>query len=654
MLDTSAKPYEINANFQFKTGTCLLYAENITISSSVKIPGKNLGIFGHSLSVTENVEIDVSGKSGSAGSQGVGKNGEDGKDGADAGTVWLFVQDIDDNATKKLTIKAFGGDGGRGGVATGPGNKGGNGGNGGKGGNIEFLYGSKDRSAVRTMRHLLGQPWPQMSLNLEKDMTGTGIPDRVRASNRPTVSMYNQISQQLSLLFGSLGDLGDSNAETREVHQKLADNLKSINAPKTVSSTNIQALKDVQRKLDENKIYEAVQDLQAILVSLEPASDSMLSPSIEDIKNCLDGAIDRTQRDATAICRNMLLNKADNSFFTNTAEERQNAFGLYQRLIARLAFLAQLQADNEPPTLISAYQRLESHWKVTISPIIQLQSIHSQAKSRFNRLLLGQDMFGHRSDWAPRLSFNFYEEEVERELEALKEQDEFLKTYLKDLQEGRATTKKASEGIKSMTSDKQAAEAQIKLVTGSSGPLVMNATKIATFTPSMEQQRKDIKKRLTQVKVHTTLDPKIILDALATVVPITPSFEYLIKLANSGYDTYKATTRTTDFKGESVNLDYVVDRIATCVDDPSCVKVLSSVAKIKDMLEQFKNLIDKDNRQELTTALDKYMETILARNSAVLEYNSAVQILVEALSDQQYCQDQIESFVFSTDASFGL
>lgn len=359
----------------------------------------------------------------------------------------------------------------------------------------------------------------------------------------------------------------------------------------------------------------------------------------------------------------MLLNKADNSFFTNTVEERNKAFELYRRLIARLAFLKLFKSEDEDSSLVSAYKALESEWKITISPIIQLQSIRSQAENKYNRLLLGQDMFGHRPDWAPRLSFDYYQEEVNKQLQDSMNEEAVLDAYLEALKDGNATTKLASGGINSMTSNREAAEAQIKLMASTSGPLVTNAAKVATFTPLIEQKRKDIKERITHVQIHSTFNPRTILDALATVVSITPGFGSLINLAKSGYDTYKSTTMSTDFKGVNVNLNYIVDQITTCgddllslstayeqrkdktlsVDDPSCVKILASVANIKNIMNQFKNLIDTEYLEELSAALDDYADTILARNNAVLEYNSAIQLLVEALSNQQYYQDQAEN-----------
>lgn len=59
-------------------------------------------------------------------------------------------------------------------------------------------------------------------------------------------------------------------------------------------------------------------------------------------------------------------------------------------------------------------------------------------------------MFGHSPDWAPRLSFDYYKEEVERELADLKDVERVTDNYLKALEEGRATERLAAEGINSM------------------------------------------------------------------------------------------------------------------------------------------------------------------------------------------------------------
>ena len=145
-------------------------------------------------------------------------------------------------------------------------------------------------------------------------------------------------------------------------------------------------------------------------------------------------------------------------------------------------------------------------------------------------------------------------------------------------------------------------------MTSSNGPLTTNAFKIATFTPLIEEKRADIEQRFSNVTVHSTSDPRMILEALATLTSIKPSFSSLVDLSTFGYDAYKSTTVATDVQGNKFNKAYVIYQLATCgntllslstsyetrkdktiaVDDPSCIKILTSVDDIKSILNQFK------------------------------------------------------------------
>lgn len=134
----STEKYTIDDKFEFTTGTCLIYAETIEISSSITQHGKSIGLFCHTLTIPSQVTIDVSGDNGKAGVSHVDQDGKDGGNGGNAGNVWICVQSLPtENAFQNLKIKASGGNGGRGGNSTssqGKKGKGGNGGNGGNGG----------------------------------------------------------------------------------------------------------------------------------------------------------------------------------------------------------------------------------------------------------------------------------------------------------------------------------------------------------------------------------------------------------------------------------------------------------------------------------------------------------------------------------------
>lgn len=81
---------------------------------------------------------------------------------------------------------------------------------------------------------LYSQPWPEAALNLSQDVTGTGLPYLVQATNKPIVELYRQVSELMSRLITVLGDFADSNKDVQPVRELLVTNLKSVNAPKTV------------------------------------------------------------------------------------------------------------------------------------------------------------------------------------------------------------------------------------------------------------------------------------------------------------------------------------------------------------------------------------------------------------------------------------
>ncbi|GKT82049.1 hypothetical protein ColTof4_14472 [Colletotrichum tofieldiae] len=130
----------INRNLNCTQSTLLIYSEVVNITSdAIQIPGLKLGIFCNKLNLgLETLTIDVSGNNGP---DGIAKGDKTGSAGQDGGSIWLYVEEPSPGLAKKLTLKAYGGDGGQGlseTVATG---QGGNGGNGGLSGSIHCYMG---------------------------------------------------------------------------------------------------------------------------------------------------------------------------------------------------------------------------------------------------------------------------------------------------------------------------------------------------------------------------------------------------------------------------------------------------------------------------------------------------------------------------------
>lgn len=116
----------IDHTLNFTESTLLIYAETVHLNSkTIKIQGKNLGIFCNKLLLSQGEAcIDVSGANGVASSSPADKAG----DGGNGGSVWLYVEEPTYDLRSKLRLKAYGGDGGHG---AGGKPKGGDGGDGG-------------------------------------------------------------------------------------------------------------------------------------------------------------------------------------------------------------------------------------------------------------------------------------------------------------------------------------------------------------------------------------------------------------------------------------------------------------------------------------------------------------------------------------------
>ncbi|RAQ73638.1 hypothetical protein COH20_004760 [Aspergillus flavus] len=404
---------------------------------------------------------------------------------------------------------------------------------------------------------LYSQPWPEAALNLSQDVTGTGLPYLVQATNKPIVELYRQVSELMSRLITVLGDFADSNKDVQPVRELLVTNLKSVNAPKTVSDSSVQEFEQALQKLnDDHRI-----DVDAVVLSVVIS----LQSNVASIKRSVVAMTNNTNAGVGAV-------GGINSNYPpapsgNTGKDGQ-ADG------ARTAENLPFDGTEKDAAFSQAYAFLD-----------QCQMLLSKADKSF--FANTTDMFGHSPDWAPRLSFDYYKEEVERELADLKDVERVTDNYLKALEEG---------------------QSKIQLLTSSNGPLTTNAFKIATFTPLIEEKRADIEQRFSNVTVHSTSDPRMILEALATLTSIKPSFSSLVDLSTFGYDAYKSTTVATDVQGNKFNKAYVIYQLATCgntllslstsyetrkdktiaVDDPSCIKILTSVDDIKSILNQFK------------------------------------------------------------------
>ncbi|KAH6637046.1 hypothetical protein F5144DRAFT_611678 [Chaetomium tenue] len=343
----------------------------------------------------------------------------------------------------------------------------------------------------------------------------------------------------------------------------------------------------------------------------------------------------------------MLLNEADNLFFVNTPDSRSKAATLYTRLVQRLSFVPKL-AQQPDCSLSTAYSHMESNLKLTVAALPQLKSVLSQASSRRLRILAGQDMFGHDPSWVPRLSIKVYSQRAEVLLPLLKEAEDIASGYQQALKDDAKVGDYLRRSLKAGKENEEKIQSRISSQCGSDGVISVAALQIKQVTYELEKVKREIELAL-QVDVWKMLDA-------LTLLVVSRSLSDLSDFAKTAK---KELTTIEDETGEKFEKANIIEKFVSCSDtlksleealdlgndgkikleDPGGIKVVAAIDSVKALVKQFKAAIP-DHAKSLEKLLDDYVSTVLRRNSAVLSYNGAVQVVGEAVAELAYYREQ--------------
>ncbi|KAJ5081532.1 hypothetical protein NUU61_009796 [Penicillium alfredii] len=347
----------------------------------------------------------------------------------------------------------------------------------------------------------------------------------------------------------------------------------------------------------------------------------------------------------------MLLNKTNSQLFSQKWKSRSPAVKQYERLIRRLNVVKTLGKSGETNdsgfwTAISGFEKT---LKVTRNSVGQLKSMHGQAQTRLSRLMLGQDIIGHGHNWVPRLSFDHYARTLKDDLKVLKAVEELESRYKTALKEEAGAEDVIDDGIKKMNDAAQEARTKVALLTGNNGPLSQTAEKITALTAEVKEKRQNVKDEVMRLQLICNLD---LLNAFSTLTSVKKDLDSLQKL----YDLYKeASSHFKDKDGELVKKEYIIEQITDCtgdleslesalktaknntveMDDPKALKVMAKAADIDKLMEKFTTAFPEKVRSKVKGVLDAYIATVLLRNEAVVEYNSFIHLLFEALHNEE-------------------
>ncbi|MCJ1281790.1 hypothetical protein MMC26_001113 [Xylographa opegraphella] len=614
VISSQDVPVEITQTSPYLTtlsGTVLIFAENISVSSSINLPGKTLGLFCYDLQLkgTEVLTIDVSGKNGDVGVARTNDTGVSGGDGGAAGKVYVSVQGPIESLSR-LRIKALGGDGGQGGATTGTGKKGGPGGKGGANGTVMLRFNSAVHDALAA---LIGQvptlrtaTWSEQAraTSLTLSNVGTGLPAWGAMSFYALLAKYRY----------DLSTNSRSSESGRPLASYLQNDLASFSSleeyqallQKSTDKPNEQSLLDLMDSELKEPVQECVKacldELRGQVTKLEEAhrqniesgpgvggrggssADVTISagdrgangadPSSQESVQCrhLPAPGEKLDLDFLYLnvfpdqCR-LLLNRADASFFANTIKSLSLAQALYERLIRRLFFISELNSEQGKQSKI--YKHLEdisTGKQLCIAPLAELSGVLCEAKSRLARISLGQDMFGQGPTWVPRLSYVSYSERAKDMISRYKTLEQTLKAYQAVGETDDAKREKITAVRGAAEAEQQVNESRINAMFDENGPIRTSAYKIKAYDPIMKNKRQDLKAEIDRVasQIDRSVNVTKVFEAFSAIASSDSKAALAKNSAVGAFKLYQSVTTVQGEDGETYPKEYVVKQVTTC------------------------------------------------------------------------------------------
>ncbi|KAK6540630.1 hypothetical protein TWF694_008024 [Orbilia ellipsospora] len=361
-------------------------------------------------------------------------------------------------------------------------------------------------------------------------------------------------------------------------------------------------------------------------------------------------------------CR-MLLNLADSNYFVTDPSSWANAISYYQRLVKRLSFLDSQTVSSS--NLAGALEYFVFPLGLTWNPLNELGSIYATAQNRLSQAKLGQDMFGHSENWVPRLSSAFYKERVVTMLASLTKMENAIATFTQANQENAIKLEQCQVGISNAQAGLQSAQDRIQLISGPDGFLSTYEYQVETTQPLIQPALTNVKQKLDAIEqdlqLAKNLNPDDLLNAFSTLA-MCPSA--LMGIAELGTVFYKTSTELTDSDDVEVNRNLVIQKVETCentldslnetftqntdgtvdLNDPGANLIFAAEDSVNDLLQEFSNIIPVSDTTGVKDAFKAYTDLVLKRNQYITSYNTSLQLLLQAINDQAYYQQENQTW----------
>lgn len=643
-------------------GTVHVFAESVVVSGELRIA--NGTVSAHRLRVTA---IEASGMDGATPVASPVGEPLDGDDGDDGGKIGIFLED---GGLAPLVLKARGGQGGSG-QPGGPSKAGGAAGDGGAGGTIDVFV---SHPALR---------WLESMRATHRSLGVAGVD----GSFAIETSLRRLLVDVRHCRAESLADPGQG-----DVLDRLVTHIERALETKDLSRAALAGI-----------FEDATLALQTVVEEARARSGATLdvrggSPGAPG-RGVTDGATGSEGKDGAAKLElfakhprptvaipfvwahpaqcAMTLARAKMAFLfadpVRQEERIREAATLFERVRARTEPFASMSVEAA-----ASYDALAAELCAP-NAVASLRTAHATASTFLTYLSDGNDYFGNAHDYAPLTSVELLEEKGVRPLlDAFKTIEAAYNEHFEAIKAKKTTldyVKKTRSKIHTVVKD--SAEESKQLV----ALLAQTAALIDGYVRSLPGKLADLQSALeayrTAVEKDYQLNVSKVLSALGQIAfaPESPLM-YAVQFAEFAYD---AVTEIEDIQGHKVRRGFVLQQIenvgsnlaalkdtvdegdegTVTLSDPGGKMLLANASAISTFLEAQYGKFKRDSNGklvgealELKRATDDYVEAVTRRNTLVLKYNIALQLLTRRASEVANIGEQEAALaVVATDAS---
>lgn len=576
--------------------------------------------------------------------------GAAGSCGDNAEKILLFVESIDEVSPESFPLLDARGGRGQNGQHS-QSDTGGEPGYGGNGGDVTVVYVSpykRARATIQTALNNLDGPNARLILSVLQ-----AIPDQ-----RILLPSGKRLSEQISAtdpFVQAINDLFLAPAESRASVSPAASKTKLQLITNTLAAI-LRTLETHMQGLERQIIYPKILNKAGSAGTYgtgpkgasscppngaQPADGRIVVKAIADLSELSwasdDGVDCRTL--VSDMQSAMLLQKARMAYFYGDVSEGKTASDnaitaktLLDRLTARLAFIDPLADSGHVDDPSGSYSRL-----------LAVQQSACDYQKQFD---LGLDYYGHAYGQVPLLTLERYQSLVNEVTPYFAEIETQYAEYFTYLIANKAEVSQLKAASNNLQATQGRLEQDQQVLRETAGRIAFD---VSGLSASLSFKRQALDNALAQftkdLKGYFNCDIKALLSGLSTIAFAPESAGMWATQAASWL--YNGFTTIPGDSGEAISKDLIVQKVGVVqasvdaisegfrqlngglfeADDPGANKLIATQADLNKFLADFQNSF-KEDAQNIKTAFNDYVATVIDRNNKILAYNAAISLLL--------------------------